>query len=508
MTEATTALHEMFPQAVTAFETLLRDLTGAPAMAMTHAELEDHIATEGREVLRRAMQDHLDLRTLREPRRDDIVDAAGTLHTHVESDHTRPLTTILGDVAVTRKAYRKKGLPNLYPADAALNLPHEQYSHGLRKVAAIEATRGSYEETVGAIARATGQAVGKRQVEELVQRAAVDFPAFYTDTPRPQAAPEDVLVLSFDGKGIVMRPDALRPATAKAAAKRQPKLATRVSPGEKRDRKRMAEVGAVYDVTPVVRTPEDIVRIPASPNDTPAETAKPKAAPVARAKWVMASVVDDVATVVKQGFDEAERRDPEHVRPCLVLVDGNNDQIQQIETQAQARGIPITIGIDCIHVFEYVWLAAWCLFAAGDANVERWVQAQVLAILQGKASVVAAAMRRKATAQGLNADERKGVEKCAKYLLNKKAYLDYPTLLARGWPIATGIIEGTCRHLVKDRMDRTGARWGLLGSESVLKLRALVSNGDFQAYWAYHLAQEQDRVHRARYAPESPPHAA
>lgn len=203
MTEATTVLHEMFPQAVTAFETLLRDLTGAPAMAMTHAELEDHIATEGREVLRRAMQDHLDLRTLREPRRDDIVDAAGTLHTHVESDHTRPLTTILGDVAVTRKAYRQKGLPNLYPADAALNLPHEQYSHGLRKVAAIEATRGSYEETVGAIARATGQAVGKRQVEELVQRAAVDFPAFYTDTPRPQAAPEDGCSLNSWKRGYV-----------------------------------------------------------------------------------------------------------------------------------------------------------------------------------------------------------------------------------------------------------------------------------------------------------------
>ena len=429
---------------------------------------------------------------------------------------------------VTRKAYRKKGHANLYPADADLNLPREQHSHGLRKLAALEATRGSYDDAAAAIARATGQNVGKRQVEELVQRAAVDFDAFYTEASRPQASAEDVLVLSVDGKGIVMRPEALRPATAKAAAAARPKLATRVSPGEKRDRKRMAEVGAVYDATPVVRKPEDIVKIKTSQNVSPKETAKsaqtnstettettasavaasPATAPVARGKWVTASVVEDVASVVSEVFDEAERRDPEHARPCLALVDGNNDQIQQIEAQAQARSITVMILIDCIHGFGYVWLAAWCFFAAGDPEARIWVQEQVLAILQGKASLVAAAMRRKATMLGLDADQRKGVDKCAKYLLNKQAYLDYPTALARGWPIATGIIEGACRHLVKDRMDLTGARWGLQGAESVLKLRALVSNGDFYTYWAYHLAQEQTRVHSTRYTHHGTPRAA
>jgi len=92
------------------------------------------------------------------------------------------------------------------------------------------------------------------------------------------------------------------------------------------------------------------------------------------------------------------------------------------------------------------------------------------------------------------------VDACATYLINKRPWLDYPTALARGWPIATGVIEGACRHLVKDRMDITGARWGLAGAEAVLKLRALVSNGDFDAYWAWHLTQEQQRVHNARYA--------
>ena len=85
------------------------------------------------------------------------------------------------------------------------------------------------------------------------------------------------------------------------------------------------------------------------------------------------------------------------------------------------------------------------------------------------------------------------------YLLAKKPYLDYPTALAQGWPIATGVIEGARRHLVKDRMDITGARWSLPGAEAILKLRALTSNGDFDRYWTWHLTQEQQRVHTSRY---------
>ncbi len=112
---------------------------------------------------------------------------------------------------------------------------------------------------------------------------------------------------------------------------------------------------------------------------------------------------------------------------------------------------------------------------------------------------MAAAIRRKATAR-LAPSARKAADECADYLLRKKAYLDYPTALASGWPIATGVIEGACRHLVQDRMDITGARWGLNSAEAVLKIRALRTNGDFDRYWTFHLAQEQDRVHRQRYA--------
>lgn len=127
------------------------------------------------------------------------------------------------------------------------------------------------------------------------------------------------------------------------------------------------------------------------------------------------------------------------------------------------------------------------------------MQDKALAILAGHARQVAATIRRTADKHHLDTARRAGAETCADYLRHKARYLDYPTALARGWPIATGVIEGACRHLVKDRMDITGARWGLPGAEAILKLRALHANGDFDTYWTYHLTRERQRVHATRY---------
>jgi hypothetical protein len=129
-------------------------------------------------------------------------------------------------------------------------------------------------------------------------------------------------------------------------------------------------------------------------------------------------------------------------------------------------------------------------------------------VLQGEASTVAASIRRKATCLGLDPRARENADRCADYLLAKRDYLTYPRALAEGWPIATGVIEGACRHLVKDRLDLTGSRWGLNGAEAILKLRALRSNGDFDEYWRYHLDRERHRVHEPRYASGVIPTAA
>jgi hypothetical protein len=184
----------------------------------------------------------------------------------------------------------------------------------------------------------------------------------------------------------------------------------------------------------------------------------------------------------------------------VALVDGNRHQIDCIEAQAEQRQVSVAVVVDLIHVLEYLWGAVWCFFSEGDAAAEGWVRDRAQAVLEGGARDVAAGIRRRATTAGLSTSKRKKADACARYLVNKADYLDYPTALAAGWPIATGVIEGTCRYLVADRMDITGARWSVDGAEAVLKLRAVRSNGDFDRYWQWHLDQERRRVHEARYA--------
>ncbi len=476
------------------FEEMLGWLEGTESASLSHAELEDQVERRGREVQRLMFQDHLDLRALRE-KRVEAVDAEGLVHASVEPGHHRHLSTVLGTVSVERLAYRHLGASNLHPADAALNLPTELHSHGMRRLAAIESTRGSFDDASGAIERATGVSVAKRQVEALTAAAASDVEDFYAASAPDPDTSHDVLVISVDGKGIVMRPDALRPATAKAAADATPKLGARLSKGEKRYRKRMAEVGAVYDLSPLARTPADVL---ASKHD--ADIPPPPPAPKVAGKWVTASVARDAAEVVARVFNEAERRDPDHHRCWVALVDGNNHQIDRINTEADSRGLKVTIVVDLIHVMEYIWAAAWCFFAEGDPAAEAWVRDKTLAALEGRSGDVAAGIRRRASTARLTKKKRHNADSCATYLTNKSPYLDYPSALAAGWPIATGIIEGTCRYLVADRMDITGARWSIEGAEAVLKLRAVRTNGDFDSYWKFHLDHERQRVHQSRYA--------
>ena len=295
------------------FESLIGFLDGTDAAGVSHAELEERLDRDGRELLRRLLADHLALRAVREQRLEQVVGDEGVRRARVESGHARALETVFGTVSVERLAYRAPGLGNLHPADAILNLPVERHSHGLRKLAAVEAARGSFQDAVEAIERSTGQQLGHRQVQELAQLAAVDFEDFYAARRPKRPEPEQLLVLSADGKGIVMRPDALRTQTATRRVRAGPKPKTRLAGSEKLNCKRMAEIGAVYDATPAPRTAADILA-----RD---DSHEPGPGPVAANKWLCASIVKDAGTVIKHVFQEADRRDPKRRRTWVALVD-------------------------------------------------------------------------------------------------------------------------------------------------------------------------------------------
>jgi len=184
----------------------------------------------------------------------------------------------------------------------------------------------------------------------------------------------------------------------------------------------------------------------------------------------------------------------------VIAVDGAEHQMALIRRLVKRHGVTVTIVLDLVHVLEYLWEASHCFFKVGSDAAEEWVSAKALEVLRGNAGQVAGGMRRKATKLKLEKRKRKNVDKCADYLLKYKSYLHYDKYLAAGFPIASGVIEGACRYLVKDRMDLTGARWGITNAEAVLKLRALRSSGDMEDYWDFHRAEEFKRHHRSRFS--------
>jgi hypothetical protein len=299
------------------------------------------------------------------------------------------------------------------------------------------------------------------------------------------------LVLSFDSKGIVMRREDLRESTRRAAdraARRRRKK--RLGSGEKRNRKRMATVASVYSVGRHERTARQIMGL------DPAEIPRP---PRPTGKRVWASVLLEPLEVMEDAFADALRRDPDQTRRWVVLVDGDERQLKRVAQMARQYEVEVTVVLDFIHVLEYLWKASYCLHPPGSQEAEQWVAERALRLLQGQASDVAAGMTRSATLRGLAKPEREAIDKCAGYLVKNKRHLRYDECLAGGYPIATGVIEGACRHLVKDRMDLTGARWTLEGAEAVLRLRSLRSSADVDEYWAFHIQMEHHRNHASRY---------
>jgi hypothetical protein len=205
-------------------------------------------------------------------------------------------------------------------------------------------------------------------------------------------------------------------------------------------------------------------------------------------------VEHDPAEVIAAAFDQAKARDQQHGRPWVVLVDGAECQLGLIRAEAARRGVAISLVIDFVHVLEYLWKAAWSLHAAGDPAAEDWVAVKALAVLAGASARAAAEITAEAEAAGLTPDQRHGADTCVRYLTSKHPFLRYDQALAAWWPIATGVIDGACRHL-GDRLDITGARWGLDGAEAILTLPAVISNGDFDEYWRFHLAREHQRLY-------------
>jgi len=487
--------HDYFHAAEEQFREMKGFLQSSLSQRLDLSGLEDRLSTDGRELLRQLLLAHI-----AERQGGDIgpcvVGADGIPRRHKRL-RTRSIMTVFGPIPLQRVGYAMPHVSSLFPLDAMLNLPPINISYTLQKHLVLEVVKTSFNEALDTLTRWTGISITKEHAHQIVRDAAQDFVRFYTacsvqQSPSAQSLP--LLILTTDGKGVLVKTDDLRQAT------RQKRLAQPSDhPGNPLNSsttrmyaRRMATVASVYEIARFPRTPDEIVE---RFFDRERETAESRPHPQAKRLW--ASVIHPSKTVIGDVFKDALRRDPYQKKEWVVLVDGDPHQIQHIQACADTCGVSVTIVCDIVHVLGYLWKAGAVLQRAN--LVAPWVRATLLCVLLGHSATVAAAMRGSATRRHLATSVRKPLDDCARYLCNHAPYLDYRRYLKHGYPIATGVIEGACRYLVKDRMELTGARWSLEGAEAVLKLRAIKVSGDFTAYWNFHEQQQYERIYKNLY---------
>ena len=451
---------------------------------LDHGEREEVIGQEGRELQRRLLEATFTLDSAREERITQVTSAAGIRHGTVETGHGRGLASVFGPVRVTRLAYRNRREPNLYPADARQILPDDPYSMGMRALTAFHLAAGGYGQAQEVIEARTGVTVGRAQLAGLAGDLAAWTGDFYEERARDAEEEEqpdsDVVMMQADGKGIALRPEHRKGGGTGAA-----------HPGIKK----MAEIVAVADFTPAVREPEDIAAPPARRKAHPG--------PKARDKWVSASVTESIEDMIAAASGEADRRDPQRTRQRVFLVDGNKQQITAIEEHARTRKLKVPVLIDYIHVSGYLGKAAAALHPGDPVAAGQWADGQLLRVLHGRAKAVAATLASVAAKTRASARTRHpglaDMDKAVTYLTNNHMHMKYDRALAKGWPIATGMIEGACRFVIEDRFGITGARWSPDGAEVILKIRAVVVNGDLHDYMNYYKERYRAEHHLAHY---------
>ena len=439
-------------------------------------EIESQQQTKGREVQRLLLQAHI------ERRGDGDVGAAllvtqqasSVLYTHRRL-RTRSLKTIFGPVEINRMGYSRNGAPSIYPLDQTLALPARSFSYELQRHLVKAAVQNPFHESVEAVADLTGVSVPKRSLEEILRDAALDFDAFYQQRA-PEPANGSILVAAVDGKGIPM----VKPGGA------QPSV--RLTKGQKANKKRMATVAAVFTRAPWVRTPEQVVEsLFRTERQTPAAGQTP---PRPENKRVWASLLRGKTAVIEQVAQEMQRRDPQGIKTRVAVTDGERALQNRVEGT-----LGVTLILDLLHVLEKLWKAAYVFHAEGSLEAELWVLDRTLRILFGDVSQVVKGIRQSVTKRAISGARRKTLCGVADYLRRNRARMRYDEYLAKGWPIASGPVEGACKNLIKDRMERSGMRWTEEMAEAIVQLRAIYLSGDFDRYWSFHIAKDQQRLH-------------
>lgn len=418
-----------------------------------------------------------------------------TLH-RSEKPKPRRLRTIFGEHHFHQYVYAagKGKTIELRPVDARLQLPAGPCSYLLEDFSQLFCVEEAFGPAGGNIETVFGQEMSVDTLERMNRRMAEEAEEFFASRPAPPAEEEgELVVMTADAKGVPM------------VVEESHDLLPFEDPLEKPGNRKMATLGAIYTVDRYVRTPEQIVA--ALFRDGQEEPPPPRPRPGGKrlmARFTRLNPQDGMLIpgpypVMSWQCEQARRRDSSGQRPLLRLLDGQlslRDASDVFLDQSQwDRLVDI---LDIIHVAGRVWKAAHLLYAPNSRQVEQFVRERLLRILRGEAASVVRGLRHMAGRRRLMGQKKKDLTTICNYLENNLDRMRYDEYLAAGYPIATGVIEGACRHLVKDRMERSGMRWTPDGAQAMLHVRAVSLNGQWKEYQQYRIAKEQQRLYPYR----------
>ena len=407
--------------------------------------------------------------------------------------HSKPYQSVFGSFRKPRVVYgTREGQKIEYvPLDERLQFPESKFSYLLQDWDQSLAVKDAYAKVNETIGKILNFSQSVDSLEKTNKKMSQDVEAFWQALPVPPVDEEGkIMVCSADGKGVVIRSD------------RSKTKQNRIDPeaNNKPEGKKMSLVGAVYSIDRHERTPEDIVE--ALFRDNPKESSEELLSrPKPQHKHVRASLIRDAANTMQPSIEEifgwmtqeCQLRNPLKEKDTVLLMDGQTSL--WIAGKQYSGDQNVTEILDMIHAATYVWDAAHIFYTKNSKAAEAFTRERLLKILNGKVDSVVRGLQWMGTHQNLNKTKAKKLETIRRYFKNNAHRMRYDKYLEKGYPIASGVIEGACRYVVKDRMERTGMRWVINGAHSMLELRSVHASGLWDEFTAFRIAKEQSRLH-------------
>jgi len=425
-----------------------------------------------------------------------VTRADGMLLPREQTLRGRDYFSIFGKFKVARTCYRAPGETGIVPLDAQVNLPQRCYSSCLQEWMTVFEVEHPFQERASWFAQLFDLEVAESVLMEVAKEAPADYEGFSAQRPVPPEDTEgELLVVSFDGKGVPM---------LKAEAV---KLKAKLGTGEKRQKKKEALGGVSYTVDAKPRSPEVLAELLGDPEAARARRqrqGKQDEAPRAQQVRRLASLVRTKQAVMELIQADVQRRDPQHRQPLVILLDGALG-LWHLATKLFKEWKRRTLVLDIMHVVGYLWSAANALFGEQSQTGTHGVQQQLTEILRGRVGYVSGGLRHILTKQRLRKSVRETLAKGITFFHNHRRWMRDDAYLAAGLPVGTGVVESACGSVVKHRMEGEGKRWSLEGAEAILALRSLKKSHDhaLREYWRFRAPQERTRLYgrKPKYRP-------